>query len=181
MNAGVSFKAGVCVLLAISGIVAAQRKLGTRLVEQTHFSAEDESVERPVAIPGDVMAILAKQEVVSQQLENERLKPESLPSSWFSASVAHLGQAKGPDLVVVANPPISGANTTTFWIFRTSTRDHQLVLTAMAHDLTIKKTRWMGLRDIQTVTVTMMEATTVSYKFDGKRYALFSTAEEGNR
>jgi len=32
--------------------------------EQTHFSAEDESVEKPVAIPNGVVVILKKDELV---------------------------------------------------------------------------------------------------------------------
>ncbi len=178
MNACVRLKVYVSVFIAISGIVAAQSKPKTLPVEQTHFSAEDESFKRPVAIPGDVMAILAKQEVVEKQLENEGLKPEKLPTYWFSASAVHLSHAKEPDLVVAANPPVSGANTTMFWIFRTTGHGHTLVLTAMAHDLVIKKTIWNGLREIQTSSVTMMRFSTVSYRFNGKNYARFNTTGE---
>jgi hypothetical protein len=178
MNTCARLKLHVCVFLAVSGAVAAQNKPKTLPVEQAHFSAEDESFKRPVAIPVDVMAILAKQEVVEMQLENEGLKPEKLPASWFSASVVHLSQGKVSDLVVAANPPVSGANTTTFWIFRTTARGHELVLTTMAHDLVIKKTQWKGLREIETSSVTMMLPSTVSYRFDGKKYSRFNTTQE---
>ena len=181
MNACVRLKVYVSVFIALSGIVAAQSKPKTLAVEQTHFSAEDESFKRPVAIPADVMAILAKQEVVEEQLENGGLKPETLPASWFSASAVHLSHAKEPDLVVAANPPVSGANTTMFWIFRTIGHGHKLVLTAMAHDLVIKKTRWNRFREIQTFSVTMMRPATVSYRFDGKNYSRFNTTQEGIR
>jgi hypothetical protein len=70
--------------------------------EQTHFSAEEEGVQKPVPLPQDVLAILGKDDVVRGQLENANLSPQNIPQSWFSASEIHLSDHRKPDLRKVA-------------------------------------------------------------------------------
>ncbi len=173
MSSCVRLTACISILFALGATMVAKSK--TRPVEQTHFSAEEPKINRPIAIPEDVMAILGKQEVVEQELENRGLRPESLPNAWFSGSAVHLSRMNEPDLIVVANVPVSGANTTMFWLFRSTTNGHELILAAGAHDLIVKKKGRKGFRDIRTYSVIMMHATTLSYRFDGTKYTLFST------
>jgi hypothetical protein len=141
-------------------------------VEQTSFSAEDESVKKPVAIPQDVLAALSRDELVQNVLDNENIPAEKIPISWFSASAIHLGNAREVDLIVMSVGPVHGANVTMFWAFRPTVSGHELMFTGGGHDLRVKTSRTNGYRDIETLAVTMQKASTVLYRFDGKKYAL---------
>jgi len=107
--------------------------------EQMHFSAEDSSVKKPVPIPESVLANLRSDDTVRRALEDQTTSPKDLPSSWFLASKIHLSNTNRPDLILIGQPPISGANVTTFWVFLAEIGGYKLVLTAPAHDLIVKK------------------------------------------
>ena len=158
--------------LAISCIATAQTKRALPS-EQTAFSAEDEAVRRPVAIPEDVLAILRTNEDVRGSLENESIPPDKLPLSWFSASIVHLNDRKKQDLIVEGEPPLSGANTVWFWVFRPTPHGHELVLAAPAHDLIVRSSIHNGLRDIEMLAATSSSVHTVDFRFDGHKYAIF--------
>ena len=78
--------------------------------EQLQFSAEDEGVKRPVKIPEEVLAILRKDKLVHNVLEDQELTAEKLPSAWFSAAECRLGSSRQKDLIVTAVGPLVGAN-----------------------------------------------------------------------
>ena len=139
--------------------------------EQSHFSAEDSGVQRPVAISEDVLAILRQDQAVQSVLENESIRPENIPPSWFSASEVHLTATKRVDLLVVGEPPVSGGNTAMFWVFRARDPGHALVLTIVAHDLILKNTRSKGYRDIEVHSMTAVRLSTAVYRFDGQKYS----------
>jgi hypothetical protein len=143
---------------------------GSHPGEQLRFSAEATSVKRPVPIPQDVLAILRKDEEVRDGLKDEGIPAEQIPLSWFSASAIHLSNPNRVDLVVMGQGPLRGANVITFWVFRATTRGYELVLTAPAHDLIVSNTRWKGYRDIELVSMTARQISTVLLRFDGKTY-----------
>jgi hypothetical protein len=156
------------VFLMICSFVTAE---GKRLpLEQTDFSAEDDSVHRPVQILADIMAVLGKQEMVRHVLDYENLPVEKLPTSWFSASAIHLSGPKELDLVVVGKPPLAGANTVPFWVFLATSHGYQLVLMQSAHDLTVKNTRWKGYREIEASAESAVEFYSAMFGFDGNQY-----------
>jgi hypothetical protein len=157
------------VLFVTCGAGVTQEKRNA-LPEQTEFSAEDESVKRPVPIPGDVLAILSQDELVRSVMENVESPPEKAPASWFSASYVHLANSGHNDLVVMGQGELRGANVITFWVFRSTGQGHVLVLTAPAHDLIVKKTQWKGLREIQMLAATAVQIHTVLFRFDGREY-----------
>ncbi|MGO9642945.1 MAG: hypothetical protein ACLP1Y_16750 [Candidatus Acidiferrales bacterium] len=138
--------------------------------EQTHFSAEDTAVKKPIVIPEEVLDILKKDGMVRDALEAQNLSADELPSSWFSGSAIHLSSADEQDLVVVGNAPLLGSNVTTFWVICLTARGPQLVLMAHAHNLVVKNTRWRGHRDVEVTAATALRVSTVLYRFDGKRY-----------
>lgn len=140
--------------------------------EQTNFSAEDARVQHPVAVPADVMRILAKDEMAQNALHSEA-KTEP-PESWFSASQIHLSSGKRADLVVMGEGPIRGANVTTFWVFRATDGGHELVMMSPAHDLVVKKTQHKGYRDLELLSATAIENWTITLHFDEKKYVKFS-------
>lgn len=160
------------VFLIISSAGSAQARSIHRS-EQVHFSAEEAGVRHPVAIPEDVMAILRRDGLVQSVLENENKKPESLPASWFSASAIHLSSAGKTDLIVVGEPPIVGGNVTLFWVFCATDHGHELVLMAPAHDLIVKNTRWNRHRDIELISMSAVQISSVRCRFDGKQYKAY--------
>jgi hypothetical protein len=146
--------------------------------EQVVFSAEESEVEKPVALPHDVLATLAQDEMVRNVLEDEGMLPEKIPPSWFSASEIHLSNSRDADIVVVANPPLAGGNVTTFWVFCATAHGYKLVLLAPAHTLRVKNTRRRGHRDIELTSATAVEVSTVLCRFDGEKYAGYKTSSE---
>jgi hypothetical protein len=146
--------------------------------EQTHFSAEDDKVERPTEIPQDAWKILQKDSLVQDTLRYENLPTEQLPRSWFLASSVHLNGPRENDLVVIANPPLAGANITTFWVFLQAPDGMKLVLTEHAHDLIIKSSRSHGHRNISLVGATAVRIISAIYRFDGSQYRQTSLSDK---
>jgi hypothetical protein len=146
--------------------------------EQRQFSAEDEGVKRPVAIPDDVLTILSKDEFIRDVLEDEKPPAGKLPQAWFSASAIHLGGPDEIDLVVLGEGRLRGANVITFWVFRPTPHGHELVLTAPAHDLIVKNTRWKGYREIELLCATAVQLSSVLFRWDGRKYIVFQKKSE---
>src|SRR5262245_20360776 len=93
------------VVLISFGLGIAQSKT-SRSHEQSDFSAENAGVTKPIPIPGDVLPILKKDEMVRDALDSENLSAEKLPLSWFSAAAVHLASLDRTDLVVMAAGPL---------------------------------------------------------------------------
>jgi hypothetical protein len=163
--------------LVMWGILLAESKTSHR-AEQLHFSAESSAVKYPVAISEDMMAILRKDEMVRNVAENENIRAEKIPVSWFSASAIHLNGPLEMDFVVMAGDALGGGNTSTFWVFRAIGRRYELILTAPAHDLTIRNTRWKGYRDIELTSMSAVRISHVLCRFDGERYSKYKIRSE---
>jgi len=166
--------------LAICGALSAQDK-HSHSAEQSVFSAEDDAVKKPAAIPEDVLAILAKDGMVSRTREDENLPAEKIPRSWFSASAIHLSKSGKTDFVVMAKGPLAGGNVVTFWIFRGTAHGHELVLTAPMHDLVVRHSRRNGYRDVELTSMSAVKISSVLCRFDGKRYARYKSKIEDIR
>jgi hypothetical protein len=149
-----------------------------RKKEQTHFSAEDESVNHPAEIPAVVFAILAKDETVHRVLRNQDISVANLPASWFSAAQAQLGGAGEKDFIVAAEGPLMGANISPFWVFIHDSRGYKLVLSISVHDLVVKRTRSHGYKDLELDAMTASTITTARFRFDGNEYKKFSGRTE---
>ena len=144
---------------------------GAYPAEQSSFSAENDSVQKPVAIPQDVLTALSRDSLVRAELKDRKIPAERIPASWFSASAIHLGNARETDLIVMSVGPVHGANVTMFWAFRPAASGHELVFTGGGHDLRVKNTRRNGYRDIEALGITMLKPWSDLYRFDGKKYA----------
>jgi hypothetical protein len=145
-----------------------QDKMG--IPEQLQFSAEDDSVKNPVAIPSDAWSILKSDPGVLEVLANRGLSVDQLPASWFTASEIHLDGRNESDLVVVGKGPLQGANVTTFWVFLRQPQGLKLVLNAPAHDLIIKPTRQNGYKTIEIASATAVRLSKTTFQFDGNQY-----------
>ena len=157
-------------------VAEAQRRKNLHVREQSEFSAEDTTVKRPVSLPEGALEILRKE--VLQYREAEDQTPDGLTTASFLASEIHLG---GPDetvLIVMGEGHLRGANVISFWVFRKSPRGYELILDVVAHDLTVKATRWKGYRIIETAKLTSSIGTIATYRFDGKRYRLYKTKSQ---
>jgi hypothetical protein len=166
----------ICLTICCVGLAQTER---AHTSEQTAFSAEDEAVRNPVAIPEDIWAILQQDEMVRTFIENAEGTSARLPRSWFSASKVRLAGAQEKDFVIMGEGQLRGANVITFWVFRSTPRGHELVLTAPAHDLLVRKSSHNGLRDIEMLANTASSVHTVDFRFDGKKYAIFREKWEG--
>jgi hypothetical protein len=146
--------------------------------EQTNFSAEEEGVRNPVVIPAQVMSILGSDDRVHDELKYDNIAPDKLPSSWFSASQISLGPSGPKDLIVVAEPPLNGANIVTFWIFIQVNGQYKLALITRAHDLFVEKRHSHGYRNITASAETCCRLTTVHFQFNGSEYKKSSEKTE---
>jgi hypothetical protein len=138
--------------------------------EQTEFSAEDATVHKPAEIPQAVMTLLSKDAWVHDTLGDQNLPADKLPSTWFCASTIHLGSASEVDFVVVGEGPLAGGNVVTFWVFLATPNGYRLVLEQPAHDLTIKRTRNKGYRDIEASAESAVTFYSALFRFDGDVY-----------
>ena len=163
----------VLVLVAVFHPQAVAGK-GAYPTEQSSFSAEDESVQKPVAIPQEVLSALSRDSLVRAELKDRKIPAERIPASWFSASAIHLGNAREADLIVMSVGPVHGANVTMFWAFRPAASGHELLFRGGGHDLRVKNTRRKGFRDIETLSITMQKLSSDLYRFDGKQYTRYS-------
>jgi hypothetical protein len=151
------------------------RKSNSIAAEQSHFSAESETVDRPANVTEGVLQVLRTDADVRNVLKAENLRPDQLPSSWFSASEIHLNGPSEIDLIVVAGGRLIGANVTTFWVLRPTAEGYKCVLTVAAHDLTVKSSRSNRLRDIRVEKATAVDLVSTLYRFNGKQYEVFET------
>jgi hypothetical protein len=139
---------------------------------------EDRTARCPTALPDDVVALLLKDDFVRENLKDEGLPQDKLPPSWVMASEVRLAGRDEKDLVVMGTGRLSGANVTTFWVFRSADGGHQLVLTGAALELDITEERWNGYRGIKMTKVAAGVIYTVEFRFDVKRYEAFRRCEE---
>jgi len=174
-----------------------QGEPGTPKGEQSGFSVELEitPVQKPVALSGKALLVLATDKHISSCLDSQNLPAEKLPANWFVASLIHLDGPNEQDLIVLpagrlpetpkgeisANACLVGANTGGFWVLRQTPAGFRLVLSQMASGLSIMKTRSNGLRDIQLYThASVSEHAITDFRFDGIQYRLFRTGIRPN-
>jgi len=162
----------VAIICLLSVPVRAQQQTKGRIGEQTGFGAE-EAVRRPVELPPDVLRILRSNSDIQRSCLKRVGSADEIPSSWFIGSRVNLNRDNLPDLVVSsapANPCLGGANIVPFWVFRNTSKGHQLVLDVSTFNLEILKSRSGRYRDIQTEELTAVKILRARYKFNGRRY-----------
>jgi hypothetical protein len=149
--------------------------------EQLRFSAEDESVRRPVVVPEGALAIVKKDPYVIEFLDGRDTSAAEPREPWLVASEVHLAGPDERDIVVVATGRLRGANVTTFWVLRPTGHGFELLLTAPAHDLIVRNSRSQGYRDIQILATPGIRVSAVSFRFDGNQYKVYGRSSENIR
>jgi hypothetical protein len=162
----------ILLFAAASAMSHAQTPLAP--LEQSHFTAAEADVQKPILIPAATMAILREDADVRDALQSAKLSPQKLPAGWFSASEIHLGPAGERDLLVVGKGPLHGANATTFWVFIPTSTGPELALKTAAHDFYVKSARTKAHRNIEITTRAAAQVTTITFHFDGHRYHTYA-------
>ena len=157
-------------LLIAMAVGDAFAQTGRRLPkEQTRFGAEV-AITNATEIPSEVLSILREDKRNQSCLKNGE-SSTNIISSWFVGSQIHLHGKGNADLIIAAkNPCLLGANLVPFWVFSTTPRGHELVLSVTALGLDVLKTTTNNYRDIRTAAATAGSVRTVIFKFDGKEY-----------
>ena len=146
--------------------------------EQSTFSMEDASLQRPVSVPEGALAILRKDKHVLQYLEAEGKSAAELTAESFLASEIHLDGPEEVDLVVIGRGRLLGANIAPFWVFRRLAHRYKLVLHVFAHDLSVENTRHNGLKEITAGRATAGTGVVSLYRFEDSRYRLSQAKSE---
>jgi hypothetical protein len=157
-------------LLLAGSVMASARPKQPLHPEQTHFTVEDAAVKLPVTIPPEVMAQLARDSLVRNEMENADPPQKQPPASWFSASVVHLAGQGEKDLVVEAEDQLAGGNLSMFWVFVPVEQEYKLAFTCPAHDLEIKRNRTKRYRDIEVLGATSSIVVIGLFRWDGTQY-----------
>jgi hypothetical protein len=104
----------LCVALLWAITPSSVQTAGKRVSsEQSHFSAEDTKVKRPVRIPDSVLAIINDDPDFDAVLDRKGEKRQL--RDWLLASEVHLSGRDEKYLVVIATGELRGANVTEFW------------------------------------------------------------------
>ncbi len=127
-------------------------------------------------LPDSVVAALAADPDIRAMIGAANPSVVEPPRSWFLASAIHLAGPEEEDLVVIGRPPILGANVTTFWIFRPRRDGFELLLTASAHDISIKNRRFNSYREVDVFSATAVRLVTVRYRLEGATYKAYKTS-----
>lgn len=135
-------------------------------IERRTFSAENNRLDHPIAVPDAVLAKLAQDPAIKKLLS----PGQELPASWFTAAEVELTDQQR-DIVVIGSGPIVGSNVTTFWIFSPHSAGSELLLKVVAHTIEAKNDRSRGYRNIEAMSVAGASIKTSTFKFDGKKYA----------
>lgn len=159
-------------ILATSGFAAqAQLAKNPEREEQTFFSADDQSVERPVAIPDNVLGILKRTEKISSDEQS---------SDSLLASQIRLGGGGESGLLVIG-VGLRDAHYAPFWLFRKTTRGYDLVLAFRGDGLEVLNEKTNTHRDIAAYRFAEANGSTTIYRFDGTKYRRFRTVRSRSR
>jgi hypothetical protein len=146
-----------------------ERQLRNEPRAQTRFGAE-ETIERPVDLPHEILQILRRDEHNQSRLGNGRSVNE-ITATWFAASEIDLDGDESPDLIVQAvEPRLLGANLVPFWIFRSATNGYKLLLRVDTLSLELLNEKTRGLRNLVSRQATAGEIRTGTFVFDGRKY-----------
>jgi hypothetical protein len=145
--------------------------------EQSSFQ-EDEEFQHPVDLPAPVFNTLRRDKIAQDCLKYDPTIKEVAPS-WFEAAKVTLGQDASSGFVVHGKKScLSGADTSSFWVFRKSGPDYDLVLTAHGNSLTLLSSYTNRWRDIVVLAATAADFYTKEYSFRDGQYRLSKSTVE---
>lgn len=157
----------VLVLIPVS-LTASARAEGTETKrEQTIFSSEADSVERPSKLPKAAFeAIRLDAKSVHSHRDVE------IPYGALVASEIHLnGDGEVFLIVVGVGRPLRGANVVPFWVLRKANQGYEVLLGSGGGTLEVLETKTNGFRVINVYTpATLNTCDAITYVWDGAKY-----------
>ena len=135
---------------------------------QSRFGAEHDFA-RKSPLPPEIWKWIRDRE------ENSDLKVELLAKdssdSWVFGSQIDLNDDNQADYVVMAyQPPLAGANITTFWVFLNDSGAFRCILKTSALEINVSKRFEKGFRSITGVSFTAVQGVEVVFAYDGRNY-----------
>ena len=158
-------------ILVCAAALQAQSRPG-RVKEQLDFALEGE-VKHPVALTDAELAALAGDEIMKRELDRDP-PITKLTRQGLEAAVVHLRGTDERDLVIIGSGwPYLGANVGPFWVIRDLPTGPQVVFSTIALQVTIQRTSFNGLRNIEAFAATGIEGTTANFRFNGTKYVKY--------
>lgn len=141
---------------------------------ETSFYGED-TLKNLIPIPDEIMNVLKQDETVKRcfgsDAQTQKLR------LWFEATKINLNNDNVAEILVKATDDIQksesnclNGNAISFWIFRKSQNDYDLVLYLYTITVEINKKKSKDFYNINTIRNTGSESFTTFYVFNGKKY-----------
>jgi hypothetical protein len=140
-----------------------------KAAEPRVFSA-DHPDPHTTALPASIRRLLERDPGVADSMSSQSPAPTRLPEDWTLCYRVSLGSKDETDYIVQGNHELMGANVTRFWVFRMVAGAPRLILATGGLTLSTTTRRSHELLEIRTGAVTMMQAHTQTYRFDGIQY-----------
>jgi len=136
--------------------------------EQT-FYGEGTDLQHPVPVSPEVLKVLLRTPAAKQGLEFASVK-QGDPAKMFRAAEIHLTNSTEPDLIVLGQDWMTGADNDWFWLIRSPNKNPHVVLFVGGNSVELKHSVTNGYHDIISHFYTASEANESIYRFNGKRY-----------
>lgn len=98
-------------LLLTCLLVLAAQAMGRSGAERTQFSAEGDTVKRPIVLPDEALRAIKEDPYVAEMLRNEVPPAKQIPIGWLEV---HLAGPDENDIIVIATGSLRGTNMTRF-------------------------------------------------------------------
>jgi hypothetical protein len=156
------------------------------------FSAEMDSVENPAQLPPDAMKLLLSDKVDFPNGENDAFRctdrehPPAIagePEDQILCTALPLSSSPGKDYLVIGVGRLSGAHIVPFWIIHVGPDGPILLFKTRSDALSIRSRKYRGYGELVATFIFGAAGATIRderYRFDGKRYKLFSAQETHN-
>ena len=157
-------------------LCVAQSEPHHALKEQTNFDVET-PLQHPVVLPSGALNALKTSKLSANMLrdcaENDGIKMDQVPSSWFAASWIELSGGQSSGLVVRAEAVcFLGAHITQFSLLSKVDSNYHVVFAGNADGFRVLSTRTGSFRDVQLIFVMQAggEINYVTFKYANGEY-----------
>lgn len=144
--------------------------------QQTDFDVET-PLQHPVVLPSGALNALKTSKLSANILrdcaENDGIKMDQIPSSWFAASWIELSGGQSSGLVIRAQHGcFLGAHITQFWLLSKVDSNYHVVFAGRADAFRVLSTRTSSFRDVQLIFIMQAGAQTnyVTFKYTNGEY-----------
>jgi hypothetical protein len=169
--------------LILAAIVFSPALLFGQAREQTIFPyCGVGTIKNKATISPDVLKTLLATDQVGDYFDYAKDDPKADLRGFFQAAEVHLADPETVDLVVVGNPPLSGADNCWYWIVRSARKDPHVILFGTGSSLEVMSEKTNGYKDIQTHWESAGGDGTYTsiYQYNGTAYRLWKNLHEQN-